>query len=590
MQYSPEASEDIFAAIADGAQNPYRAFLEAYVTGHLRREAPDVIGISLAAPSQVIPGLSLASLIRLKMPGTKIVVGGMIPSLLAEKIRDVPRLFTLFDYLIKFEGETPLLRLCQHLEGECAVTQVPNLLYLDKGEVKDTGLNSFEDVNELPTPIYDGLPLDRYLSPVPVLSLEPARGCYWRQCGFCSQHTVHGNTFRIRRPEKTAADMARLQERYGTSLFNVVNEGLAAKHLSLLAKAILERGLHVHWYAGARFEKRLTRERLEVIGRSGCRKLLFGLESGSQRVLDLMEKGIRLEDVPGILTACKDAGVDVHLYLMIGFPTESERERKQTQDFVEGHLDALACDWFTFNVGVFRAEIGAPILEQLPRLGYRLVAKGRKFDLEFLFEHEPADATVPRVSREQREHMANQMVASICKHLPPQRVPEEVTHYMCYRVLRHGKPMPSAVGRPDTKGDTDALSRNGHRLCVSPWVTIRRLRTMDGDAKQPAEVSVRLVSQYVAYNLRLDRCYGLNRTAVELLERLRHPKTFDDILRRRQPRSVEARRLRECIADLLNRGLIEVEEVNCEAQERFVAANWGRGSSCGGAAEGQAFS
>ena len=158
MQYSPEASGDIFAAVEDKTQNPYLPFLQAYVAEGLKSEAPDLVGISLTALSQVIPGLTLAHLIRKTMPNTKIVIGGVIPNHLADKIKKLPQLFTLFDYLIRYEGETPLLRLCQSLKGQLPIEQVPNLLYLEKSQVKDTGLVSFENVNELPTPDYSGLP------------------------------------------------------------------------------------------------------------------------------------------------------------------------------------------------------------------------------------------------------------------------------------------------------------------------------------------------------------------------------------------------------------------------------------------------
>jgi len=566
MQYSPEASGDIFAAVEDKTQNPYLPFLQAYVAEGLKSEAPDLVGISLTALSQVIPGLTLAHLIRKTMPNTKIVIGGVIPNHLADKIKKLPQLFTLFDYLIRYEGETPLLRLCQSLKGQLPIEQVPNLLYLEKSQVKDTGLVSFENVNELPTPDYSGLPLEQYLSPLPVLSLEPGRGCYWRKCTFCNQYSVHENTFRVRQPENTARDIAQLKGRYGVTLFNIVNEGLPAKHLSRLAEAILNHKLDVRWYAGARLEKVFTRERLDMLGRSGCRKLFFGLESGSQRLQDVMAKGIHLENVPSILTYCNDAGVDVHCYIMVGFPTETEEEIRETQEFIVRHLDKVDKEWFTFYVSVFIAMISSPIFEQLPRIGYRLVSKGPKYDLEYLFEHEPIDSTTFHIPRQQREEITKQMTEDIYKHLPPQHIPEEVTHYMCYRLLAE-----RGVSKPVSKYaaqriDLDTLWHNGHRLRNSPWVTVRKFKVIGNGATLTKGNSIRLKHQYVAFDLKQGKSYILNESSAKILEQLRSSRRFCDLLSFQQGSRPDTDRLQRFLAHLLEQRLIQTEEAFYEAK------------------------
>jgi radical SAM superfamily enzyme YgiQ (UPF0313 family) len=552
MACSPESSDDIFRAVLDEARNPYLPLLEAYVRDTLTREAPDLVGISLAAHSQVVPGLALARLIREHLPGTRSVVGGNIPTILAGKIGRVPRLFELFDYAVLGEGETPLLRLCQHLVGDCPIGDVPNLLYLDGDEVKQSPARSSEDVNELPTPDYDGLPLSRYLSPVPVLSLQPARGCYWRKCAFCNERAIHQNAFRVRRPDKTAADMASLQARHGTGLFDIVSEGVPAKHLSALAEAIQQRGLDVSWSTSARLEAAFTPERLAVMGRSGCRKLLFGLESGSPRVLDVMGKGIRLADVPGILKGCQAASVDVHLFVMLGFPTESLEEAQQTRDFLLGSLDAMDDDGFGVSVAVFRAMADTPILEQLPALGYRLVSKGTKCDLEFVYDHEAVGAGAPRISREEHERLADELTASLSRRAPRHRALQDTGHAMCVRWLRSQEPAPVRAG--PTGADAPAPGRfpASLRLRLSPWVTIRRLATIENGAESRA----RLVTQFVASNLRDGSLHGLNHAAVTLLQSLREPRTVGELTRRRRLRAAAARQLRKSLVDLQRRGLL----------------------------------
>jgi anaerobic magnesium-protoporphyrin IX monomethyl ester cyclase len=564
MAYSSESSADILAAIDDASQNPYDSFLEEYVARELGRATPDLIGISIAASAQIIPGFGLADAIRRRMPNTKIVLGGPTLSQLCEKIGRIPRLFRFFDYLVQGEGETPLLRLCQHLAGEYPLTNVPNLLYLDKGELKHTGLRSFENVNELPAPDYDGLPLNRYLSPVPVLSLEAARGCYWRKCTFCISRSLQ-NSYRFRSAEKLAADFEHLHARYKMGLLVITNEGMPASFFLALAEAILERGLSVPWIANARLQNHFTRQRLERIAQSGCAKLCFGLESGSQRILDLMRKGIRLEEVPGILSACKAAGLDVHLFLMIGFPTESEAERTQTRDFVVDQLEAVEKDGFGFHIFVFAAVLGAPILEQLPQLGYRLVSKGSRYDLEIEFEHRRIGSGATHPSPGDLSQMAQRMTKHINEKLC--RMSPGVGGYrLLGRMLHAAQPAFQAPRQATSSSHSAAGFRNGFRFRLNPWITIRRLAMSAGGSEPTAKGLPPLKKQWVAYNLHLDKYFRLNQPALKFLERARLPKTFDELLRQGSPQFRDADQLEKVLRLFLRKGIIQAERMRSAPQ------------------------
>ena len=107
-----------------------------------------------------------------------------------------------------------------------------------------------ENVEELPTPTYDGLPLGMYFSPMPVLSVEPARGCYYRKCLFCNQYTLHGESYRLRPPDMFLEDIKTLSERCNTKLFDFVNEGMPPAYMLRLSDMIIQSGLDIRWYAG----------------------------------------------------------------------------------------------------------------------------------------------------------------------------------------------------------------------------------------------------------------------------------------------------------------------------------------------------
>lgn len=556
FRYSPESSQQILAALDDLEHNPYYSFFEDYVEKKLAAETIDLVGLSLVVPSQLIPALNLARIIRQKLPHLKIVVGGAVPSLLFQKIRRLPGLFSHFDYLIEHEGETPLLRLGQHLAGDCPITRVPNLLYAEGGELKGTGLRSIEKINELPVPDFTGLPLEKYLTPWPVLSLEAARGCYWRKCSFCNSGISREKSLQIRAPEKLAEDMATLEERHGICLLDITNEGLPAKYFSELAEAILRRDIRPRWFACARLEKEFTYARLKRIRESGCCKLCFGLESGSQRLLDLMRKGIRLEQVPGILEACRQAEVDIHLYLMVGFPTESIAEIRQTRDLVFRLLQNADKEGFTFCVSLFLASINSPVFGQMQELGYQLISKGPDFDLELFQDYQPLARSPVQLSQEDYRQLAEQLVIALNRRLPP-LVLGDASHYLICRAFPNDHLDLRGTVRAVAESECKIQFLKGQPFRLSPWVALRNLSLRDADTPTSRVGSFRSVRRYVAYDLRADRCFSLNKAAALFLENLRTPKCLDDLVGPGRTRFGEMQYVKKALRDLLKRGLIE---------------------------------
>ena len=525
MDYSPESSKEIFIAIEDKEKNPYIPFFEDYVASELAKNKPDLVGISLTAMSQVIPGLTLANIIKHEFPEVKIVIGGVVPNHLSEQIKSNPKLFTLFDFLIKGEGETPLYRLCESLTGVISLDSVPNLIYSENGSIIETDYFSVEEVNTLPTPDYDGFPLDKYLSPLPLLSVEPARGCYWRKCTFCNQYSIHGNTFRLRDPQLITVDLEILQTKYRAGLFNISNEGVPEKHIKQISEGIIKAGMDIQWYAGAKMKKPVSNDFYTILRNAGCRKLIFGLESGSQRVLDIMKKGTTLGEVPRTLQNLTNAGIDAHLYLMIGFPTEDLEEIKATQDFLLKILSNVNKEGFTFYISVFQAMIAAPIINQLSQLSYEIMPKGDDYDLTYIFKHELINnKEIQCFSRDKLEKISADMASVIYSHLPLQTIPDELTHYMCYRLLDHKNSDNSTGNCKNQKTSYESLLKNQGCIRKNNWVSLRDIKFVKNPfGEQYSKITI-------VYNFLNDGYYLLNEDAIEYLNCFYTPKTMDQSL------------------------------------------------------------
>jgi len=333
MRYRVERSREIVAALTDERENPYIEFFREQTLPRLQEIDPDLVGISITFPSQAIPALTLARLIKAWKPSVHITIGGGLMAYVAEKLSKQDALWTLIDSIVLLEGERPLLHLCEVVQGKRALADVSNLIYreAESGEVKKTPQIDPLDIKTLPTPDFDGMPLTSYFSPELVLPLAATRGCYWGKCVFCTLYTVIGPGYRGRTIEQTVEDMRVLQEKHGANSFYLAIEDLPPNMAKRFPEAILEAGLKVNWWCDARLEHDVfTAETCRLMAQSGCKRIAYGYESSSQRVLTAMCKGIDPEKSLELIKNTHEAGISVTLYAMVGFPTETREEARAT--------------------------------------------------------------------------------------------------------------------------------------------------------------------------------------------------------------------------------------------------------------------
>lgn len=355
--YSPDTVLDILSSTRDKAQNPFIEFYQNVFVPDLKREAPDVIGISITYRHQIIPGFTLAKAIKAALPNAKVVIGGSIMSSIADKLPACPGLFSLADYFVLYEGEQALLRLLECLESGGDLSQVPNLLYTERGEIKKSEPFVVEDLDALPTPDFDGLPLDKYLSPSLVVLLAISRGCYWRKCTFCTISEATNKRYRQRRIDLVVEDIKKLKEKYGSPYFFFSVDVMPAKSLKNLSRALIDQQVECYWQLEVRLDPAFEYSLCNLMTRAGCRNLMFGLESANQRVLDIMEKGTRVEHFSSIIRSCNSAGMATTLFCMTGFPSETVEEAEDTLNFVLRHKDIITSATFS----TFQLNEGSPV-------------------------------------------------------------------------------------------------------------------------------------------------------------------------------------------------------------------------------------
>ncbi len=361
-----ESWEGATVAAMDHEANPFITFLERELPTILGQRRPRLVGIGVTYRDQLVPALTLARLLRRLLPRVPLVAGGALMSRLLPRFVERGDIFPEFDYVIVHEGETAIAALYDAIVSDRDPAGVPNLLRRTP-EGLALGPRHQEDVRALPTPDFSDLDLDGYLLPEPVLPLLTSRGCYWARCGFCAHHTSYGPEGRYRpRPKALVArDLDELVTRYRAKVVYLVDEAVPLPNLRAVASHVEETGLGVAWFGDVRMEAGLTLDTLRALERGGCEMLIFGLESGSQRVLDLMDKGYRLDVAARVLHDAAEAGIFTVVMLFVGFPGETVPDAQDTLRFIQEHAGEIGA----WGIGSFSLLEGSPAHGEPRRFG-----------------------------------------------------------------------------------------------------------------------------------------------------------------------------------------------------------------------------
>lgn len=371
----PQRFADLIRVTSSRNANLYAAQWEEELFPALERDRPDLVGISIANSQQMLPGLMLARELRAR--GHFVVIGGTLFTKFAEQLQGLPEFFDVFaDGVVIYEGETALAELFAQLAGHRDFSKVPNYLFRNDDRIVMTGLH-VEDVDALPTPDFAGLPLDAYLAPARVLPLFAGKGCYHNRCRFCGipySNRISPAPYRVRSVDTIVKDIQALEARFGCTHFVFTDEAMPPRLLLDLAEALSpfeDRGYSFTAYA--RMEGGFTQDACQRIADMGMRKLFFGLESACQRTLDHMRKGTAASDAPGILAHCRAAGIDFHLFSIIGLPEEEERSARETFAFFEDNRASIDHPGNSFDIHPFVLERRSEYCQRAKDFGIAVV-------------------------------------------------------------------------------------------------------------------------------------------------------------------------------------------------------------------------
>ncbi|PTT86932.1 B12-binding domain-containing radical SAM protein [Pelomonas sp. HMWF004] len=259
--------------------------------------------------------------------------------------------------LVVGEGEQTMAEVARLPVAACrdatALAAIPGLMHADAlGQPVFTGERRFvPELDDLPEPARHRIDLQPYLRAwrgahgQTSLNVSTQRGCPYK-CAWCSR-AVYGTSYRRRAPEHVVAELARMTEHYAPDQFWFVDDVFTINHnwLAGFADALDAAGLRIRYECITRAD-RMNERVVQLLVRTGCSRVWIGAESGSQRILDAMQRQVKVEQVTAMIRAASEAGIQTGTFLMLGYPGEMESDIVAT----ERYLRAARPDLFTVTL------------------------------------------------------------------------------------------------------------------------------------------------------------------------------------------------------------------------------------------------
>jgi radical SAM superfamily enzyme YgiQ (UPF0313 family) len=366
LSYKLFMSSEVLDAVYDTQVNVYRDVFEHILKPAIIAEQPDVIGISIVLRQQLFSSMTFCALIKEQFPGIHVTIGGNTVTRFRDVLPDTPKLFALFDSAIVYEGETALLRLVEGIENGTELSHVPNLMFKDATGIHVNSETFAENMGALPPPDFDGLPMGKYFVPEPILPYLATRGCYWGRCEFCDHGEGYTSGYRTKKDWQIIDELTFLKDKYQTRHFHFTDESYPPALFRKLTRKLVESKLDIAWTTHIRFEKSLLDDEVwQDAQDAGCKYLHMGYESGSERVLQLMDKATTTEIIQRSLELSSRHGVWNHVMGFFGFPGETYEDAKFSTQFLEDNREHV----HSIGFGTFDLSKHTPVAKNPEKFG-----------------------------------------------------------------------------------------------------------------------------------------------------------------------------------------------------------------------------
>jgi anaerobic magnesium-protoporphyrin IX monomethyl ester cyclase len=330
------------------------------------------LGISLVTGPMIRETVEIARAVKAWNPDFPIILGGWHPSLLPKQTLECP----FIDFVVRGQGEETLLEVVQHLEERTPVDMIPGIGFKRDGKLFFTTERPLKPLADMPPKAYHLADFDAY---------ERSCGRRWAMytsslacpfnCSYCTNAGVYGRKWNALSSEQFVEETVDLTTRYRLEMLWVVDDNFLvdldrARHI---AEGLVRAGADFKWsiQATTNLTARLTTEDLKLLRRSGLHQICQGVDSGSEKILKLMNKTFQdFDSIYESASRCLQAGIRPSFNIIFAYPGEGRKERRETVDFM---MDV--CRRFPgaeFWTNIFTPYPGSPIMEKAQELGIQV--------------------------------------------------------------------------------------------------------------------------------------------------------------------------------------------------------------------------
>lgn len=324
-------------------------FKEQELLRIIRHEDPLVIGITAVTPN-IKNAISLAELIKASFPDKIIVLGGPHVTLEPEKTLEKSN---KIDYIVRGESEIKFPKLIECISKNENPQGISGLTFRKNNKIISTPDGDFiEDLDKLSFPARELLDIEEYSKRLssfrkPVTTIFTSRGCPYN-CIYCSK-PITGQRFRSRSPQNIISEIILLKEKYNINELQFYDDSFTfdRDRVIEICRLLIENKIEIRWKCETRVNL-IDEELLKTMKQAGCYLIAYGIESGSQQILDVLKKNITIKQIETAIKLTKKLGIKTVGYFMLGIPKENEKDIEQTISFSK----ELGLDYAQFAIAV----------------------------------------------------------------------------------------------------------------------------------------------------------------------------------------------------------------------------------------------
>ena len=361
------------------------------VKQHVKSLNPAIVGITCGSATYH-KCVETAAAIKEVLPNCKIVVGGWHPSYLPDSMLQHSEI----DYVVMGEGERAMVDLALHLtKGEKTkpIDQVPGVGYRKNGAIVKNPQKLIMDLDEIPYPARHLFNLDLYDRKMEFLDVEPVdimsiiRGCPFN-CAFCETKKMWGPSCRFFSPKRVVEEVKFMMNKYGSKGIYFINDNFTIRKKETIefCELMKQEKLDLQWICDTRADM-VNREVLSKMREAGCKTIWFGIESGSPRILERINKNVTMDATEKAVKLCKQEKIKVAASFMLGVPGETIADMELTLSFAK-KLNPDLCQFNTFiaypDSLMYEEMLKTGNYEQLDE--FLLAAKTEEFDFKKVME------------------------------------------------------------------------------------------------------------------------------------------------------------------------------------------------------------